>query len=418
MTNNHPLLDPAFAARPVPPRPAPRRARFSRRLRLLGLQTIGGLPARRLPARTQTKKILLIRPDHLGDLLFLTPALRRLRQLLPKAHISLLVGPWGLPIAQNNPHVDEILVCEFPGFTRTDKPSTWQPYRYLAKMARALKPHQFDTAVILRFDHWWGAWLAAAAGIPRRLGYNMPEVAPFLTDSLSYVDQRHEVEQNWRLAQFVISGDDDRPPDNRIGDTEFFLNAADSVWARDWLRAKTIDLARPLVVVHPGAGAAVKLWRVGAWAQVTDALAARFSAQCVLSGTAAERELCAAIAKKSAARTTIAAGETSLAQIAAIMARAALVIGPDTGPVKLAAAVGARTLSLYGPVDAVKFGPWGNPQRHRILRAGLACQPCNRLDFPAEETDAHFCVRGLSAAGIIAAAGEMMADNNASDSDS
>jgi len=402
------LLDEAFAALPVPAQTPPPRARFSHQLRLFGLQTIGGRLAHRSPAQRQTKKILLIRPDHLGDLLFLTPALRRLRQSLPDAHLSLLVGPWGLPIVQHNPHVDEILTCNFPGFTRTKKPSPWQPYRYLAEMARKLKPHQFDAAVILRFDHWWGAWLAAEAGIPRRFGYRIPEVAPFLTDSLAYVDRRHEVEQNWRLAQFIISGDDDIPPDSPIGDTEFFPDTADSVWAETWLRAKAIDLARPLVVIHPGAGAAVKLWRIEAWAQVTDALAARFSAQIVFSGSSAERGLCAAIAEKSAARAAIAAGETSLAQIAAVMARAALVIGPDTGPVKLAAAVGAGTLSLYGPVDAVKFGVWGNPRRHRILRAGLACQPCNRLDFPAAETAAHFCVRGLSAAGVISTAVTMM----------
>jgi len=405
-------IDPAFADLPIPTAPAPPQTHFSHRLRGWGLRLVGAWLARRAPVPSETGKILLIRPDHLGDLLFLTPALRYLRQSLPNTHISLLVGKWGLPIVQNNPHVDEILTCDFPGFTRTEKPSPWQPYRYLAAQARILKTHRFETAIVLRFDHWWGAWLAAAAGIPQRIGYAIEDVSPFLTTSLPYADQRHEVEQNFRLVHFAIHGENTPPATDSIGETEFTVPPAATQWAERWLRANGIRFDRPLVVVHPGAGAAVKLWRTEAWAQVMDALAAQFSAQFVLSGSPAERALCESIAGKSSAPAAIAAGETSLAQIAAIMARAALVIGPDTGPVKLAAAAGTPTLSLYGPVDAEKFGTWGEARRHRILLAGLTCQPCNRLDFPAAETAAHFCVRGLSAAGVIAAAAEMLGENS------
>ncbi len=403
-------LDPAFSNLSAPAAPVPQQARFSHRLRLWGLQLAGAWLSRRVPTPPTPKKILLIRPDHLGDLLFLTPALRHLRQSLPEAHLSLLVGPWGLPIVQNNPHVDDILTCDFPGFTRQPKPSPWQPYRYLHEMAHTLKKHRFDAAIVFRFDHWWGAWLAAVAGIPRRVGYATDSVRPFLTASLPYIEGLHEVEQNFRLVQFFISGGDEIPARDAIGNTEFFVPDAGRRWALNWLHEAPPDSTHPLVVIHPGAGAAVKLWRVEAWAQVADALAADFSAQIVLSGSSAERELCAAIAEKTAASTVNAAGETTLPHIAAIMARAALVIGPDTGPVKLAAAVGARTLSLYGPVDAEKFGTWGNPRRHRILRAGLACQPCNHLAFSAGELDAHFCVRGLSAAGVIAAAQGMLGE--------
>ncbi len=411
-TINHAPLASAFADLPTPNLP-PLHNRFSQRLRGWGLRLAGVWLSRRAPAPSDARKILLIRPDHLGDLLFLTPTLRHLRKSLPQAHISLLVGTWGLPIVQNNPHVDEILTCDFPGFTRQPKPSPWQPYRYLREMAHILKPYHFETAIILRFDHWWGAWLAAAAEIPHRVGYAIDSVQPFLTAALPYTNRRHEVEQNFRLMQFAIEKEvAPSATAESIGETEFFVPDADRQWAETWLHANDIQPERPLVVIHPGAGAAVKLWRTEAWAQVMDALAAEFSAQFVLSGSPAERALCAAIAEKSAAQAVIMAGETNLGQLAAIMARAALVIGPDTGPVKLAAAVGARTLSLYGPVDAEKFGTWGNPQHHRILLAGLACQPCNRLDFPAAETAAHFCVHGLSAAGVIAAAAEMLGDGS------
>ena len=118
------------------------------------------LPNSLLP--TSLPSILVIRPDHLGDLLFTTPALRLLRQNYPGARITALVGPWGAPILANNPHVDEIITLPFPGFTRQAKPSPWQPYTLLRHWARRLRG-QYDLAFVLRFDHWWGALLAQQA---------------------------------------------------------------------------------------------------------------------------------------------------------------------------------------------------------------------------------------------------------------
>jgi heptosyltransferase-2/heptosyltransferase-3 len=63
-------------------------------------------------------RILVIRPDHLGDVLFITPALGQLRGALPDAHITAMVGPWATRVLQGNPDVDKVLSCPFPGFTR------------------------------------------------------------------------------------------------------------------------------------------------------------------------------------------------------------------------------------------------------------------------------------------------------------
>ena len=129
------------------------------------------------PASNAPRRILVIRPDHLGDLLFATPALHLLRASLPDAHIAALVGPWGEAVLAGNPDIDELLTCPFPGFTRQPKSNPLAPYRLLQAEAQRLAALDFDLALVLRFDHWWGAWLAAAAGIPQRLGYAIDEVA-------------------------------------------------------------------------------------------------------------------------------------------------------------------------------------------------------------------------------------------------
>ncbi len=419
-------LDARFANLPVPQPKQTEAAALKQRLRRLGLQAIGHtLPKSRPAPTTDTQKILLIRPDHLGDLLFLTPALRYLRSLSPKAHLTLLLGPWGEAVMRGNPHLDEILTCRFPGFTRQPKPSLWQPYQYLQEQAALLRPHNFDQAIIFRFDHWWGAWLAAAAAIPHRIGYAIPEVTPFLTHSLPYLDNRHEVEQNWQLARFALSGetteDEGRRTKDEIGPLEFFISPQEDAWAEKWLSGLPPSAFRlspsashlppsAFVILHPGAGAAVKLWRERAWAELAQRLSDEHNCRIILSGGPAERGLCRRIAEQVSPKPLIAAGETSLGKLAALMSHASLVIGPDTGPLKLAAAVGTPTLQLYGPVDPLKFGPWGTSQRHRLVTANLPCQPCNAIAYSPQEAEAHFCVRGLSVQSVLTQAIELLPD--------
>lgn len=411
------LLDPNYAHLPIPEPKTSATHPFKKwlRLKLLGM---AGLTMRRRKLAEERERILLIRPDHLGDVLFLTPALRYLRDLLPQAHISLFVGPWAKAAVENNPHVDEILVGEFPGFTRQPKGAPWRPYRYLYQQASRLKAHHFDMAVILRPDHWWGAWLAAAAGIPRRFGYAVPEVAPFLTDALPYREERHEVEQNWRLVHHAWSRGTltiiDPWSDREImGRLEFFIPEMDQAWAESWLHEHNISFARerPLIVIHPGAGAAVKLWRPEAWGELAQALTDQYQGQIVLTGSPDEVELCNYIASQITPAPLVVAGQTTLSQLAALMANATLALGPDTGPLKLAAAVGAPTLELYGPVDVRKFGPWPDLTRQRYVTSAISCIPCNYLDYKAAEIPAHFCVRGLSVAWVLHEVRDLLAQH-------
>ena len=97
------------------------------------------------------RSILLIRPDHLGDMLFLTPALHALRQALPAARITLLGGPWGVEAVRHNPDLDAIETCVFPGFERQPKENGLAPDRLLAATAceigRRRRRHRSGLAV-------------------------------------------------------------------------------------------------------------------------------------------------------------------------------------------------------------------------------------------------------------------------------
>ncbi len=403
-----------------------------KRLRLAFLRGFGALSApwvsRRPPALPPRPRILLLRPDHIGDLLFATPALRMLRQSMPDAHLACMLGPWGRAVLENNPHLDELVVCEFPGFTRKPKSAAWAPYRTLQAWAARLRPQRYDLAIVLRSDHWWGALLAYLARIPRRLGYDTPEARPFLTQALPYTSLRHEVLQNLTLVEYASR----QMADQRYTHDEAAVNkasAADgngspqvqSVWSDElsleyavtqehqqrissYLNSHGITTGRPVVAIHAGAGAPVKMWTPEGWAEVADQLAARWNAQIVLSGGANELDLAWSISAHMRSEPLVAAGQTSLGELAALFQRCRLVMGPDCGPLHLAVAVGAPTLHLYGPVDPLKFGPWGPPRQHVVLTSGRACIPCNRLDWTMQELAEHSCVLEIRVQAVAEAA--------------
>jgi heptosyltransferase-2/heptosyltransferase-3 len=408
-----------------------RSSRQAARLRLLRLW------GRRYPQATTVtppRRILVIRPDHLGDLLFATPALHLLRSSFADAHITALVGPWGQPVLAGNPDIDELLTCPFPVFTRQPKTNPLAPYRLLQNEAQRLAALGFELALVLRFDHWWGAWLAAAAGIPQRLGYAIDEVQPFLTRAIPYVRGRHEVVQNLALAlaaggRLSVSGERLSVSGGRLSDIGEWLvkseGEIDSEWRlrfettpADVAAAETLLAAQPgllLVAIHPGSGAAIKRWRSAAWAELVRRLAVEHGAQVVFTGSASEAELIDPVlallqAGQSLPHTPISlAGQTSLGVLAAIYRRCALVIGPDSGPLHLAVAVGAPTVHLYGPVNRRTFGPWGSPQRHAVVTSDWGCIPCNRLDWPERALREHGCLRDISVDQILAAARKQLA---------
>ena len=180
-----------------------------RRLLLRIIGRIGSLAIRRRSLRPGIRRVLIIKPDHLGDLLLLTPALSELHAMLPDAHITLMIGPWSAAAIRGSSLVDAVRFCPFPGFTRQPKPSLFQPYILLVRTALLLRLGRYDAALIARDDHWWGALLALVAGIPRRIGYAMPNVAPLLTDVLPYDPEMHVTQQARGLVAHLAGASPD-----------------------------------------------------------------------------------------------------------------------------------------------------------------------------------------------------------------
>jgi len=383
-------------------------------LRLLALAGRGGVVNRSL--YTPHRRVLLIKPDHLGDVLLCTPALRLLRQQHPRAEIVALVGPWSLPILSRNPDIDTLMTLPFPGFARGDAArSALAPYRLLLHQAMLLRAGHFDTALLLRDDHWWGAALALLAGIPRRLGYAVPECAPFLSRALPWSPEQHVSRQALALVQAMQGEPDPAAQEPTRYPLRYELAPDDVAWAAAWLAQHGPAAGERLVVLHPGTGGAAKLWLPERWAEVGNRLLANTPQnggpplRLLLTGTQNEAALVEAIAQQLHTPPLRLVGATSVGQLTALLARAALVLGVDSGPLHLAVSQGTPSLHLFGPSDAQRFGPWGDPARHVVLRSGLWCSPCGVFRACPRHTDPPECMAHLEVAQVVQAAQRLLA---------
>lgn len=372
----------------------------------------------RCVAPAHPARILLIKPDHLGDVLLTTPALHLLRQQAPHADIVALVGPWSVPILAGNPSLNRLSPLPFPGFERNPTKRAWPlsllpPYLLLFAFAMRLRATPFDVALVLRDDHWWGAALALLAGIPRRVGHGVPECRPFLTTALPWEPEQHVAAQALAVVRQAVSAPlpDNVPPPGLV----FAPASAEHTWAETWLLQHGLEPQpdKPaLVIIHPGTGGYSKLWIAERWAAVGNALVQRHAVRLLLTGGVGEAELVQTIARQMHSPPLMLVGATSVGQLAALLGRAALVMGVDSGPLHLAVSQRVPTLHLFGASSHQRFGPWpaskGDHPRHRVLRAGLWCSPCHTFPACPRGTDPPECMERLTVEQVVAAASHLL----------
>jgi lipopolysaccharide heptosyltransferase II len=367
-------------------------------VRRSGLRVVASLPVR-MVTPAERPRILLIRPDHLGDVLLATPAFRALRQSRPTAELHGLVGPWSADVLETCSALDQVLTIPFPGFSRAPNPNLRSPYELAWDTARKLRQLRYSTALILRPDHWWGALVAYLAGIPARIGYAMPDVEPFLTQRLPPM-REHAVWQNARLVERLIG----QPLTEADLSLRYTVPDEDRAWVDGYLQELDVTPSTRLIVLHAGAGTLIKQWEPQRWAVVADRLARQAIARIVLTGGEQEIPLARAIEAQMDEPPLVMAGETRIGTLAALLERSVLALGPDSGPLHLAAAVGTPTVALFGPADPDEFRPWGSPTRHILLASDIGCRPCRILDWPGDSADNHPCVREITAERVVEAA--------------
>ncbi len=398
--------------------------RLLRTLILLLVRLLGA-PGTRSAAKSRNKtfstnpRMLLLRPDHLGDLVLTTPIFDALKQNAPNAHITMMVGPWSSEIVARHPGIDRLLTCPFPGFLRTPQKAL-APYILLFSVAKQLRRGHYDLAINLRPDFWWGAALLYLARIPCRIGYALEPGQPFLTHAEHLQQPEHATISNLRLANAALQASGYPPlaepytPERYP--LQFIPTPAEQQWVTDRLAQEGTGAGTSIVVIHPGTGAAVKLWRTRGWATCADTLTQSLTTaapvRIILTGSKNEQPMLEEIARGMQSPAVLVTDAT-VGQLAALLGRALLVLSVDSGPLHLAVAQGTPTVQLFGPTDPRIFGPWGIHERHIVLASRQRCPtcpaiPCGRLDFSPQELADHPCVRLITEQQILEAVDKLV----------
>jgi len=305
------------------------------------------------------KRILVFRPDGIGDAINSTPAISALRDAYRNAHLAVVLRPPGAEILSLNPDIDEIIICDAGNLTTK--------LRFL----RLLRAGCYDMAVVLR-DASWCNFMAYASGARYRVG-RRAERRMFsftLTHAVTSRDPKgtkHEVDRNLDIVRLTGA---------KGGDNRLILNLSEDekAWARDFLHRQGVDETAPLVGVHPGGSSSDKLWSPENFAHVANQLMKRFDAKIMLFNGPGEDHLARSIQGAMTHPPILAAG-LGVRQSAALIGRCSLFLCNDSGPMHIAAALKVPTVALFGPTDYVRWRP--RSEKAVIVRLDMDCFPCN-----------------------------------------
>ncbi|MDB5353408.1 MAG: ADP-heptose:LPS heptosyltransferase [Planctomycetota bacterium] len=414
---------------------------------------------RAAPVAVAPRSILIVQLDHLGDAVLTSPILPRLRAAYPDARIDVLASPSNRAVFAADPNVDRVRVAEKNWFARG--PAGWALGSAVWRLGRSLRGERYDLGIDVRGDVLT-VLVLALAGIPRRVGWAMGGGGFLLTDVAAWEPGRHEVRS--RLALLACLGlpdedearvsvgvsDDDRatvarklrqawpermksrPAKRRANPASYqrvgegwregaalhggqdFVSGSQVArpphpnplprrgdGARgtdpDRLHAGRFGEEAPLLAVHLGAGTAAKRWPSRHW----KALTARFLAdgwRIVVVGGPDDAPYAKELPDHPDLRDWT--GQLAVTQTTALLERADLFIGSDSGPAHLAACAGVPSVILFSGTNRVRqWRPWS--RRSLVLRRRVPCRPCHHKTCPLAD---HPCLAGLGADRVYRAA--------------
>jgi len=322
-------------------------------------------------------RILLVRLRQIGDVIFTTPAVHALRDRFPDALITYLVEPAAAAVVAGNPHIDELIVVPRRGGLaglRADAALVWR-----------LRRRAYDVAI----DFHGGpraSMLAWLSGARERIGYEAPGRSWMYTRTVPRPRTPiggHSVRNQWALVSAL--GIEAPEPERYPVEMAIDEQAAEAVSAR--VATAGVDPDDSVVVIHVSAGNPFRRWPAAAFARVASTLARGDRRRVIVTsgpsdGNAASRVIEEARRQlpESDRHRVLACGEFSLAELRALVERAALYIGGDSGPMHIASTSHVPIVSLYGPTRPERSAPWRAAiwPVAAIEVDGLPCRPCDQ----------------------------------------
>ncbi len=353
------------------------------------------------------RRILVVRLDALGDVLMTTPAFRALASSHPDVRLTLLTSRAGATVAPMLPEIGSVIVHDVPWMKTEPPDGSGSGGRADRDLIDRLRAERFDAAVIFTVHSQSAlpaALLCHLADIPRRLAHARENPYRLLTDWVADPEPdgptRHEVRRQLDLVATVGAAIDDDHLSVRVPPA-----AARAVRAR--LDALGVRLDRPWAVLAPGASASSRRYPPASYRAVAATLARDHGWQIVVTGGRDEAGLVSEVTAGLGRRVIPLAGQLDVPELAALLAMTPVLIGNNSGPAHLAAAVGTPVVDVYALTN-LQHAPWGVVSR--VLATDVPCKGCRKSVCPIGD---QACIRGVDPAAVVSAAIELVAPHPA-----
>ncbi|MFT5233922.1 MAG: ADP-heptose:LPS heptosyltransferase [Candidatus Krumholzibacteriia bacterium] len=343
-------------------------------------------------------KILVTRTDRLGDLVLSLPAMALLKKEQPAWEVHAMVAPLSVPLVENEPGLSRI----------------WSWHEAMSaqehdQLANELREANFD-AVVMLFYRPGLARLLRSVGIDQRFGPLSKWSSWFLLNrgvrQNRSAGHRHEAHYNIELVQKVL--DRHEQAISSPASPQMHLSASQKMVARKFRTEHAGD--GPIVLIHPGSGGSALDWEPGHYAAVANDLATEPGAQVFITGAGSDAAVIGQMSNQLSPAVKILLDKYDLREFMSVLAAGDLFLGPSTGPLHMASALGVPTLGLFPPAPTMHPDRWG-PLRPdnlppRNLVPDLVC-PARRA-CRKNKCEFYNCLETITVASVLQAARELI----------
>jgi len=300
------------------------------------------------------RRILIVKPSSLGDIIHSLPVLWALRKTYPDAYIGWVVKDVWQDLLADNPLIDHLIILK-------------KGLGGIISAIRETRSLKFDTAIDLQGLFRSGI-ITFFSGAKTRTGFsNARELAPIFYNNKVIVPQGH-IHAVDRYMMTVSN-----PP---LLNFPLYIAIEDAEWAKEFLMENNLYNKRPLIAINPSARWVKKRWPAASFSALINQLINELKAGIIIVGSKEDIPIAEEINSHVNERIAIATGKTSLKRLPALLANVNLLVTNDSGPMHIAAAIGTPVVALFGPTDHRLTGPYGSG--HVVISKDMDCKPCLR----------------------------------------
>lgn len=297
-------------------------------------------------------KILLLRLDHIGDVVMTSPAFSLLREKFPNARIMLLTNPAGKQLFSNDHRIDEVLAFSWPWHHQKMREGfSWSKIKELIQLIRRLRKEKLDILIDFRGDLRFIALFGVLTGAKFRLSNSRSGESSLIHHISNYDIAKHEVERSLDVIECLVGSNGYIRPEIYLSDNEVPVVKA-------LIEAETnAPFPEKFAILAPYSSREVKSWPHTHFREIIVHLLSQDFTVFVV-GTREDRLNSEGLIGDFADNVFTLAGGTSIRELTTLISISSLVVGVDTGVLHLASCFDVPIVAIFGSTRSVEFRPY------------------------------------------------------------